>query len=242
LSDFTGRSFKGIGQEDQGEVVELPSANPSLNKSLIHRLDFLQARDFFQQGPFHALLQGHLGHGAAFAGAGQPHFDDAVDDFHQFDITAVPLQKGADFGQSRFHASLEIFHLVASEKNYSLYSNHEISLCKGKPGKDFGPMLPCFQAYRLGIAMLWKTMAGKTPLTESQARTLANWYGGEYLESPLPGEQRLEMQHGIRLPQCLPEGATPPLSGGETLWSQEEIWQWENRRSCINPNAETWVG
>ena len=51
---------------------------PLPHKLTLQRLHFFDAGDFFHQEFFHSLFQGHLGHGAAFAGAGKHYFDDAV--------------------------------------------------------------------------------------------------------------------------------------------------------------------
>ena len=59
--------------------------------------------------------------------------------------------------------------------------------------------------------MPWKKMTGKTPLTESQARTLALWWGGDYLAETLPGEYGFKILPGIKLPQPYPWMAPPPL-------------------------------
>src|SRR5208337_566269 len=58
-----------------GELDKSP-ANPGLaGRSALNGLDLLEPRDFLHQELFHPLLHGHLGHGATFAGAGEPDFD-----------------------------------------------------------------------------------------------------------------------------------------------------------------------
>jgi len=103
-----------VGRVVWGEGRELSSlALPPLPPPL-QRLDFFDAWDFFDQEFFHSLFKGHLGHGTAFAGAGEHDFDDAVFDVHQLDIAAVPLQQGADLVQSFFH---QFFHLKPPKKD-----------------------------------------------------------------------------------------------------------------------------
>jgi hypothetical protein len=87
-----------------------------------------------------------------------------------------------------------------------------------------------------------KKMTGKTPLTESQARTLALWWGGDCVAQTLPGENGSQLLHGVKFPQPRPWMAAPPSAAGDTFWFQEEAREWENRRNCINPGAEAWMG
>jgi hypothetical protein len=88
----------------------------------------------------------------------------------------------------------------------------------------------------------WKKLTGKTPLTESQAKTLALWWGGDYLSENLRGEDSLQVLHGVILPQTYPGSLASHFLEDVTFWSQEEAREWENRRSSINPGAEAWVG
>ncbi len=63
----------------------------------------------------------------------------------------------------------------------------------------------------------------ETPLTESQARALAHWWGGCY--------RRENGRHVVLLPG-LPE----------EIWTREQASLAEHRRPEINPQAVDWVG
>ena len=90
--------------------------------------------------------------------------------------------------------------------------------------------------------MPWKKLTGKTPLTKSQAKTLAHWWGGDHVEKTLQSDNSPQVRHGVLLPQPYPGRAAPSSSDGVTFWSQEDAREWENHRSSINPGAEAWVG
>ena len=62
----------------------------------LNGLDLFQARDFFQEQLFHPLFQGHLRHGAAFAGPRETDFDHAVVHFNEFNICLLYTSDAAD--------------------------------------------------------------------------------------------------------------------------------------------------
>lgn len=66
-------------------------------------------------------------------------------------------------------------------------------------------------------------VAQETPLTESQARALAHWWGGCY--RPEDG------RHAVLLPGF-----------PEEIWTREQACRVEQRRPEINPQALDWVG
>lgn len=67
--------------------------------------------------------------------------------------------------------------------------------------------------------------AQETPLTESQARALAHWWGGCYRARPETG------RHAVHLPGF-----------PEEIWTREQACRVEHRRPEINPQAVDWVG
>jgi hypothetical protein len=90
--------------------------------------------------------------------------------------------------------------------------------------------------------MLPETLKGKKPLSEPQARTLARWWGGEYLTQTLPSDQGVQVLHGVTLtsgPEARTGRGSPPA---RSLWSWEEARDLENCRSSMNPAAEEWLG
>lgn len=66
-------------------------------------------------------------------------------------------------------------------------------------------------------------VAQETPLTESQARALAHWWGGCY--------RREHGRHAVLLPGF-----------PEEIWTREQACLVEHRRPEINPQAVDWVG
>jgi hypothetical protein len=65
----------------------------------LNGLDFFEARDFFEEHLFHPLFQGHLRHGAAFAGSRKTDFDHAVIHFNEFNIAPITLEHGTNLFQ-----------------------------------------------------------------------------------------------------------------------------------------------
>ena len=70
---------------------------------LFHGNDFHHLGDLFLDDAFDAGLEGEGGHRTAVASAFQPYFDHIVlADIHQFNVTAVGLDGGADLVQYGF--------------------------------------------------------------------------------------------------------------------------------------------
>lgn len=65
--------------------------------------------------------------------------------------------------------------------------------------------------------------APEIPLTESQARALAHWWGGCYRAE--------DGRHAVLLPGF-----------PEEIWTREQACRVEQRRPEINPQAVDWVG
>jgi hypothetical protein len=73
-----------------------------------------------------------------------------------------------------------------------------------------------------------------TPLTETQARTLAAWWGGRYLRRQA-SQANGKPWHGVQLP-----GA--PDDEVAVIYSWQEAQRREGRRNSVNPGAPDWVG
>lgn len=84
-------------------------------------------------------------------------------------------------------------------------------------------------------------MAGKTQLTEAQARALAHWWGGDYQQTKGPAGQG-EVRHGVVFASPGQGDSHAPASPGVAVFSLEEVCHLENSRDAINPGAPDWVG
>jgi len=60
---------------------------------------FSDIGDFLLYNPLDTGFQGHLAHGAAMAGPGQPHFDHGTIDIYQFHTPAVSLEHWSYLGK-----------------------------------------------------------------------------------------------------------------------------------------------
>ena len=78
-------------------------------------------------------------------------------------------------------------------------------------------------------------------LTEVQARTLADWWGGSYKQVKDP-EESGAVWHGVvlRPPDHIDQEV--PLSPEFVVFTLEEARSLENCRDAINPGAPDWVG
>jgi hypothetical protein len=90
--------------------------------------------------------------------------------------------------------------------------------------------------------MVSKNLKGKTPLTEPQAKSLADWWGGAYHKTIVPSAQGVQAMHGVMIACGHHPDAEGSSSSGGSLWSLEEVRELENLRSAINPAAADWVG
>jgi len=90
--------------------------------------------------------------------------------------------------------------------------------------------------------MVSKNPKGQTPLTEPQARALADWWGGAYHQTIVPSAQGVQAIHGVILACGQHPDAEGSSSSEVSLWSLEEVRELENLRSAINPAAADWVG
>ena len=84
-------------------------------------------------------------------------------------------------------------------------------------------------------------MAGKTRLTEAQARALAHWWGGAYQRTKGPAGLG-EVWHGVVFTSPGRGDIPTPVSPGLALFSLEEVRNLENLRDDVNPGAPDWVG
>jgi hypothetical protein len=77
-----------------------------------------------------------------------------------------------------------------------------------------------------------------TPLTEPQARALAQWWGGAYAPAPESGKA---LRHGVTLPSF---SGTPADPDAAPRWvgTMEEARHLETQRQGINPAAPDWDG
>ena len=84
-------------------------------------------------------------------------------------------------------------------------------------------------------------MTTGTPLTEPQARTLAQWWGGTYAPGPTSARSGSFLRHGVTLP---PNPRTQPDPDAAPLWveTMEEASKLETQRHGINPAAPDWEG
>ena len=89
---------------------------------------------------------------------------------------------------------------------------------------------------------VFRKRQGKTPLTEPQARALADWRNGAYQKTFTPSAQGLQAMHGVMIACSHHPDAEEPSSSEISLWSLEEVRELENSRSAINPAAADWVG
>ena len=80
-----------------------------------------------------------------------------------------------------------------------------------------------------------------TPLTEPQARALAQWWGGMYASSPPIAGTARNLRHGVTLPPCTEERAAAN-SLPSWVGTMEEARELESRRHGINPAAPDWDG
>jgi hypothetical protein len=82
-------------------------------------------------------------------------------------------------------------------------------------------------------------MDTSTPLTEPQARALAQWWGGTYASAPATAGA--PPRHGVTLPGGA--GACPAQSlPAAAVWTTEEARLMERQRHGINPAAPDWDG
>ena len=84
-------------------------------------------------------------------------------------------------------------------------------------------------------------MAGKTRLTEAQARSLAHWWGGDYRWTMDP-EGQGEVWHGVVFGAQNRGEFSAPVTPGVVVFSLEEVCRLENFRDAVNPRAPDWVG
>lgn len=82
--------------------------------------------------------------------------------------------------------------------------------------------------------MMKEKASTETPLTDSQARTLATWWSGRHLRLKSQRD-RAESLHGVKLPAAL---------GSEeaVIIFLEEAKLLENHRNGVNPGAPDWLG
>ncbi len=80
-----------------------------------------------------------------------------------------------------------------------------------------------------------------TRLSEGQARTLADWWGGKYSQVMSP-ERSGEAWHGVIFEPSAQETQAMPESGEVAVFSLKEARSLENLRDAVNPEAPDWVG
>jgi len=80
-----------------------------------------------------------------------------------------------------------------------------------------------------------------TGLTEAQARTLADWWGGRYQQLTAP-ESGGEACHGVILQASAPCGPAHATPLEAIIFSLEEARALEKLRGVNNPGAPDWVG
>jgi hypothetical protein len=80
-----------------------------------------------------------------------------------------------------------------------------------------------------------------TRLSEVQARTLADWWGGKYSQVMSP-ERSGEAWHGVIFEPSARETQAMPESRPIAVFSLEEARSLENLRNAVNPEAPDWVG
>jgi hypothetical protein len=85
------------------------------------------------------------------------------------------------------------------------------------------------------------TKSAKTRLTEAQARTLADWWGGKYhqvISPECPGDTC----HGVIIEPDGAQDLAAPASCQRAIFSLEEAKIMEQARGHDNPGAPEWVG
>jgi hypothetical protein len=85
------------------------------------------------------------------------------------------------------------------------------------------------------------TRSEKTSLTESQARALADWWGGRYHQIFSP-EGPNHACHGVIIETSGAQDSTAPASCQRTIFSLEEARILEQLRGHDNQGATDWVG
>lgn len=74
-----------------------------------------------------------------------------------------------------------------------------------------------------------------TPLTEPQAKSLAHWWGGVYLQ--ISGPEKAAVSHGVAVSRRQ-SGADQVFQ----IFSLEEAGEMENRRGFQEAASPDWVG
>lgn len=87
--------------------------------------------------------------------------------------------------------------------------------------------------------MATEDQQGMTPLTEQQAKALADWWGGDYQAMREVSGEDTAVVHGVVMPG---EKFCPGKAHRLAIFSLEKATALENRRSSINPGAPDWVG
>ena len=85
------------------------------------------------------------------------------------------------------------------------------------------------------------SISGTNRLTEVQARTLADWWGGRYQQVVNP-EGSEEVWHGIVVRPCDQADLSSSMSPEVTVFFLEDAQALENFRDVVNPGALDWVG
>ena len=81
---------------------------------------------------------------------------------------------------------------------------------------------------------------GRTGLTETQARALADWWGGKYQQVVDPTGSAA--CHGVIFPASVQHDAARPAIPETAIFSREEAQALEKFREALNPAAPDWVG
>jgi len=83
--------------------------------------------------------------------------------------------------------------------------------------------------------------SGATRLTEAQARTLADWWGGRYHQVISPDSQETAC-HGVIIEPIGRQDLSTPVSCQRAVFSLEEAQVLEKARGPDNPGAPDWIG
>jgi hypothetical protein len=84
-------------------------------------------------------------------------------------------------------------------------------------------------------------VSGTTGLTETQARALADWWGGSYQQVVSP-EGSGAARHGVIFTASGGQDPDMPVSPETVIFSLEEAQNLEKFRDVVNPGAPDWVG